>query len=244
MLWHQYQVGIYRKPGRILLTKKSHWNGHQLLIWWHDNKEQPPLVLFLDVVWYKNDSTLCTSYESINGISHSTNWPWENHHCIYIVFKYISSISVQHISSEKIVSTSLDLFGDGSILVQILAWNRQATHPKVNQCNQYLWRHKTSLRHNDLNMYTTWWRHQMETFSSLLGLCARNSPVTGEFPARKSETWSFDVFFDVRLKKRLSKQWFETQSRSLWRHCNKLVHVKFNKLNTTSRRDTDKCRQE
>ena len=37
-------------------------------------------------------------------------------------------------------------------------------------------------------------------------------------------TWSFDVFFDLRLNKRLSKQsgrwWFETSSRSLWRHCN------------------------
>ena len=37
-------------------------------------------------------------------------------------------------------------------------------------------------------------------------------------------TRSFDVFFDLRLNKRLSKQsrrrWFETQSRSLWRHCN------------------------
>ena len=37
-------------------------------------------------------------------------------------------------------------------------------------------------------------------------------------------TRSFDVFFDLRPNKRLSKQswrrWFETQSRSLWRHCN------------------------
>ena len=37
-------------------------------------------------------------------------------------------------------------------------------------------------------------------------------------------TRSFDVFFDLRLNKRLSKQpwgwWFETQSLSLWRHCN------------------------
>ena len=24
-----------------------------------------------------------------------------------------------------------------------------------------------------------WWRHQMETFSALLALCAENSPVTG-----------------------------------------------------------------
>ena len=28
----------------------------------------------------------------------------------------------------------------------------------------------------------SWWRHQMETFSALLVLCAGNSPVTGEFP--------------------------------------------------------------
>ena len=37
-------------------------------------------------------------------------------------------------------------------------------------------------------------------------------------------TLSFDVFFDLSLNKQLSKQsrrwWFETQSRSLWRHCN------------------------
>ena len=26
-----------------------------------------------------------------------------------------------------------------------------------------------------------WWRHQMETFSGLLALCAENSPVTGEW---------------------------------------------------------------
>ena len=31
--------------------------------------------------------------------------------------------------------------------------------------------------------WTTWWRHQMETFSALLDLCAGKSPVPGEFPA-------------------------------------------------------------
>ena len=69
----------------------------------------------------------------------------------------------------------------------------------------------------------TWWRHQMETFSALLTICAGNSPVTGEFPAQRPVTRSFDVFFDLCLNKRLSKQswgwWFETPSRSLWRHC-------------------------
>ena len=39
-----------------------------------------------------------------------------------------------------------------------------------------------------------WWRHQMETFSALLAICAGNSPVTGEFPAQRPVTRSFYVF--------------------------------------------------
>ena len=48
------------------------------------------------------------------------------------------------------------------------------------------------------------WRHQMETFSSLLALCAGNSKVTGEFPSQRPVTRSFDALFDLRLNKRLS----------------------------------------
>ena len=74
--------------------------------------------------------------------------------------------------------------------------------------------------------HSAWWRHQMETFSTLLAICAGNSPVPGEFPAQRPVTRSFDVFFDLRLNKRLSKQssgwWFETLSRPLRRHCNGL----------------------
>ena len=65
----------------------------------------------------------------------------------------------------------------------------------------------------------------------VIGFCAGNSlvtagnsPVTGEFPSYRPVTRSFDVFFALRLNKWLSKQsirrWFETLSRSLWRHCN------------------------
>ena len=36
------------------------------------------------------------------------------------------------------------------------------------------------------------WCHQMEAFSALLALCAGNSPVTGEFPAQRPVTRSFD----------------------------------------------------
>ena len=59
-----------------------------------------------------------------------------------------------------------------------------------------------------------WRRHQMETFSVLLDIFARNSLVTGEFPSYRPEARSFDIFFDLRLNKWLSKQswcwWFET----------------------------------
>ena len=34
--------------------------------------------------------------------------------------------------------------------------------------------------------------------------CAGNSPVTDEFPAQRLVVRSFDVFFDLRLNKRLS----------------------------------------
>ena len=46
----------------------------------------------------------------------------------------------------------------------------------------------------------------------------------GEFPAQRPVTRSFNVFFDLRPNKRLSKQpwgwWFEAPSWSLWRQCN------------------------
>ena len=49
------------------------------------------------------------------------------------------------------------------------------------------------------------------------------TPVTGEFSTQRPATRSFDVFFDLRLNKRLSKQWwgwrFGMPSGPLWRHC-------------------------
>ena len=41
---------------------------------------------------------------------------------------------------------------------------------------------------------SAWWRHQMETFSASLALCAGNSPVTSEFPLQRPVMRSFDVF--------------------------------------------------
>ena len=84
-------------------------------------------------------------------------------------------------------------------------------------------------RWRDCLYHAAWWRHQMETFSALLALCAGNSPVPGEFPPQRPVTRSFDVFCDLCLNNRLSKQswgwWFETQSGWLWRHCNGISEI-------------------
>ena len=51
----------------------------------------------------------------------------------------------------------------------------------------------------------------------------------GEFPTQRPVTQSFDVFFDMRPNKRLSKQswgwWFEKLSLSLWRHRNVVANI-------------------
>ena len=75
-----------------------------------------------------------------------------------------------------------------------------------------------------LKLRRSWWRHQMEIIFRVTG------PLWGKFfghwwiPHKRPVTRSFDVLFDLRRTKRLSKQsgrlWFETPSRSLWRHCN------------------------
>ena len=67
----------------------------------------------------------------------------------------------------------------------------------------------------------------METFSTSLAVCVGNSPVISEFPAKRPMTQSFDVFFDLRLNKRLSKQswgwWFDMSWSILQCHCNVIM---------------------
>ena len=110
-----------------------------------------------------------------------------------------------------------------STLISITYGSRMRGH-RLNQ-----WWHSSRMQFivwilHRLYVLFSWWRHQMETFFALLAICAGNSPVPGDFPAQRPVTRSFDVFFDLRLNIRLSKQswgwWFETPSRPLWRHCN------------------------
>ena len=81
----------------------------------------------------------------------------------------------------------------------------------------------TSFQHS-LGHKSSWWRHQMETYSVYLALSVWTSPVTSEFPAQRPVAQSFDVSFDLCLNKQLCKQlwgwWFETPLHSLWCHSN------------------------
>ena len=106
--------------------------------------------------------------------------------------------------------------------------NRMPGLPSKDELNGCVFKLNWTIKETNLLvtrpcMYESWWRHRMGTFSALLEFCAGNSPVTGESPTQRPVTWSFDVFFDLCLNKWLSKQswgrWFETPSRSLWRHC-------------------------
>ena len=67
-----------------------------------------------------------------------------------------------------------------------------------------------------------WWWHQMEKNAASLDICEGNPPVADGFPSQRPV--SFDVFFDLRLNKRLNRQsknrWFEKLSRSLRRRHN------------------------
>ena len=64
------------------------------------------------------------------------------------------------------------------------------------------------------------WKHFPRYWTFVRGI--HRWPV--KYPAQRAVTRSFDVCFDLRLNKRLSKQswglWLETLSRPLWRHCN------------------------
>ena len=86
-------------------------------------------------------------------------------------------------------------------------WWYQAICRRINHCKNVCMHHSTFVGYRlfSVNFYLfrmasqvpchrqPWWRHQMETFSALLAICAENSPVPGEFPAQRPVTRSFDV---------------------------------------------------
>ena len=115
-------------------------------------------------------------------------------------------------------------------------WLSNETNKQTNYIREYIellhWAHEpnnnidrnTLPNHLPTSTVSLWWRHQIETFSALLALCAGNSPVTVNSPHKGQ--WRGTLMFSLicALNKPLSKQsrcwWFETPSHPLWRHCN------------------------
>ena len=148
--------------------------------------------------------------------------------CLFVVIEYFASINygnsrllqsnmeICHITN--IANTIVKLGGTQACMVSdYCGWKKLQydmlwinsksfilKSNNVNSNNLVAWE---SIKH-DSTRTDTWWRHQMETFSALLAICVGNSPVPGEFPAQRPVTRSFDVFFDLRPNKRLSKQWW------------------------------------
>ena len=89
-----------------------------------------------------------------------------------------------------------------------------------SDCRDYCHGCVILISRNGVNMMTSSNRNIFRVTGPLCG----EFTSRGEFPTQRPVTRSFDVFFDLRLNKRLSKQpwgwWFETPSWSLWRHCN------------------------
>ena len=72
----------------------------------------------------------------------------------------------------------------------------------------------------NLDLANAWWRHEMETFSTLLAFMWRihRSPVNSCTKASDVELRYFLWFANKRLSKQSWSWWFETPPRPLWRH--------------------------
>ena len=143
------------------------------------------------------------------------------------------TVKVSVVSRTHLVVTHVQIVSDRGQLdvITIAVWPSVAFY-MLSKLNIGWW--------NGLSL----WRHQMETFSALLPLCEGNPAVIGGFPSQRPMTRSFDVFFGLRLNKRLSKQsrirWYGTPSRLLWRHCNGYLN-KFWLIVYKSLGDTSQC---
>ena len=100
-----------------------------------------------------------------------------------------------------------------SSLVKVMVWLWRCDNLSPWRDDDIVYWHIYAASHDDVMK----WKHFLRYWSFVRG-------VPGEFPAQRPVTRSFDVFFDLRLNKLLSKQswgsWFETLLRPLRRNYN------------------------
>ena len=142
----------------------------------------------------------------------------------YILYAYINEDSpyIQSAWEKTIVSLTLELPCHFTRFLRPFEWR----HP-VRRCNTESLKTRQILKKRALCLLVL--RDHMMTSSNgnifrVTGHLCGEFTGPGEFLAQRPVARSFDVFFDLRLNKRLSKQswgwWFEMLARPLWCHCN------------------------
>ena len=160
--------------------------------------------------WHKNKQLFCCIY--------CLAYILMPHNMIILYFVYLTSmpqIGLNFLHSTSVLSFCIDVVLALSITSATTGSDR--AHPEIENGSSV----QSPQQYGPVRQ--TWWRHQMETFSALLAIVRFTGPRW--IPrTQKPSTRSFDVFFDLRLNKRLGKQswgwWFETVPRPLWRHGN------------------------
>ena len=82
----------------------------------------------------------------------------------------------------------------------VMGVSARSTDVNTCPCSVWLTAYMMRVHHcsvHKVDSYTTtvhpWWRHQMETFSALLAICAGNSPVHGEAGDLRRHRTHYDV---------------------------------------------------
>ena len=165
---------------------------------------------------------------------------------------------LSHLPLDKMAAMSQTIFSDAFSLMKIfefrlkLSWNLflrvqlTTTQHWFSQLSEAItwtnadtihWRRNAALGENvyifERPKIAARYQHVMTSSNGnifrVTGHLCGNSPIPGEFPAQRPATRSFDIFFDLRLNKRSSKQswgwWFDTLSHPLWRHCNEWTNL-------------------
>ena len=140
------------------------------------------------------------------------NWPRYNETILYIVYlRWAYGLDIVAVQDDSI-------FGQ---CVQVGGLYALGVPAYVRETWTHIWVQLTK-------GLPSWWRHQMETFSALLALCAGNSPVpvNSRTKASDAELWSFRTHYDVNVmanKRAATLQTFSSSFSSL-----KIVVLWFN----------------
>ena len=152
-----------------MYTSLTHWSLHKMTN-----------IIWTTFLWRKY---MCLPQLSLQFV---LKGPVDNDPALILWFRWTGNKPL----SETMVNQNTDIFVSLGLveLVGNISLPVAQTRNSVCANNDHYWKPTFDFT------LILWRRHQMETFSALLAICAENSPVPGEFPAQWPVTRSFDVF--------------------------------------------------